>query len=136
MECVKRLTPQGKYFQRLVYRKVLTMLETVDRMRGMEISVRSTSRLMSGLDPQLQEVAQWPREDGEGLLIRFSPSFYKSHARSYHSWRDTSWTVEVPNVAEAAEVKASLEAFFEALATGAVGELTEVLREFKAGRQA
>ena len=53
-------------------------MQTVEYSRHMEISVRSTTRLMTGADPQLAEVAQWAAEDGEtGLQIRVSPAFYR-----------------------------------------------------------
>ena len=101
----------------------------------MEIAVRSMTRLQSGPDTQLLEAAQWATEAGEGLQIRFSPSFYRPAMRSYQNWRDTSWTVEIAKPDDCVVLKPTLEAFFEALATGAVEELTNMLREFKRGRQ-
>lgn len=109
-------------------------MEAVDRVRGMEISVKSTTRLQSGPDAQLLEAAQWAKDAGEALQIRLSPTFYRPSLRSYQSWRDTSWTIEVGQPDEAPAIKDALEAFFGALATGGVGELTEVLKGFKAGR--
>lgn len=110
-------------------------MAAVDTVRRMEIAVRSTTRLQSGPDTQLLEAAQWAKEAGEALQIRLSPTFYKPSARSYQSWRDTSWTIEIVQPDEAPEIKDALEAFFGALATGGVRELTEVLQGFKAGRQ-
>ena len=46
-----------------------------------------------------------------------------------------SWTIDVPTTDEAHALKPALEAFSDALATGAVEELTNMLREFKRGRQ-
>ena len=110
------------------------MLAASDSVSLMAISVRSLAVQQAGGDPQLQEAAQQAQAAGEPLQIRFSPQVYKPATRTYASWRDTSWTVGVPGAEEAEQVKAAVEAFFAAVATGDVEGLRGVLVAFRGER--
>lgn len=100
----------------------------------MAISVRSASVLQAGGDPQLLEAGSLAQQVGRPLQIRVSLQLKVAGTKSYVGWRDTSWTVSVGGAEEAEQVKDALQAFFGAVATGRLGELTEVLSGFQGGR--
>lgn len=100
----------------------------------MTISVRSMTLAQAGGDPQLADAMALADAKGEPLQIRMQPQLYRAGERTYQGWKDTSWTVGVPTVAEAEELRDALGAFFEAVAVGELAELTATLRAWRAGR--
>ena len=110
------------------------MRTSASSLSAMAISVRSASVLQAGGDPQLLEAGELAKASGRPLQIRMNLQLKVAGSKSYAGWRDTSWTVSVSGAEEAELVKDALQAFFGAVATGRLGELTEVLSEFGGGR--
>lgn len=97
----------------------------------MTISVRSNVTVQVGADQQLAEIGREAKEVGDPIQIRLAPQLYRSQGHAYTSWGGAKWTVGVPDVAMAEQLKLALVEFFAAVATGKFEELTAGLKQFR-----
>lgn len=97
----------------------------------MTISVRSTTTVQVGTDPQLVEIGRQAEAAGEPIQVRVSPQLYRLEGRAYTGWGGASWTVGVPDVPTAEQLKLALGEFFACVATGRLEELTAGLKAFR-----
>jgi len=113
---------------------MLTTQARATSIRDMDISVRMTTVQRQGVDPQLVEAHGWAAAVGESLQIRFAAGLYRPTSKNYPHWKDSSWLVSVDSAETGQLMRYAVDAFFQALGTGDVEGLTQLLGEFKVQR--